>query len=48
MQDFKRVLKFNFKLKQDWTIKIFQFAFNVKNLVLLNDCEHVRNVIQWD
>ena len=41
-------LKINCKLKEDWTIKIFRLALNVKNLVLSNGCEHVRNVIQWD
>ena len=28
--------------------KFFDWLFNVKNLVLSNGCEHVRNVIQWD
>ena len=29
-------------------LKFFDWLFNVKNLVLLNGCEHVRNAIQWD
>ena len=28
--------------------KFFDWLSNVKNLVLSNGCEHVRNVIQWD
>ena len=26
----------------------FDWLSNVKNLVLLNGCEHVRNAIQWE
>ena len=29
-------------------LNVFDWLSNVKNLVLLNGCEHVRNVIQWD
>ena len=47
MQDFKRVLKFNCKWKEDWTIKTFRLAFNVNYPVLSNGCEHVWNVIYW-
>ena len=48
MQDLRRVLEFNGKYEEDWTVENFRLAFNVKNLVLSNGCEHVRNVIQWD
>ena len=47
MQDFKRVLDLNCKQKEDRATKFFQLASNVKNLVLLNGSEYVRNVIQW-
>ena len=29
-------------------LNFFDWLSNIKNLVLSNDCEHVRNVIQWD
>ena len=29
-------------------LNFFNWISNVENLVLLNGCEHVRNVIQWD
>ena len=29
-------------------LNFFDWLSNVKNLVLSNGCEHVRNVIQWD
>ena len=29
-------------------LKFFDWLSDVKNLVLSNGCEHVRNVIQWD
>ena len=29
-------------------LNFFHWPLNVKNLVLLNGCEHVQNVIQWD
>ena len=48
MQDFKRVLEFNCKKKEDITIKNFRLDFNVENLVLSNGSELVQNVIQWD
>ena len=29
-------------------LNFFDWLSNVKNLVLSNGCEHMRNVIQWD
>ena len=46
MRDFKRVLDFNSKLKEDGAIKFFNWVSNVKNLFLSNGSKHVRNVIQ--
>ena len=48
MQDFNRVLDFNCKHKRIEQLNFFDWISNVKNLVLSNGCEHVRNVIQWD
>ena len=45
MQDFRRVLDFNWRIEQS---NFFDWISNVKNLVLSSGCEHVRNVIQWD
>ena len=48
MQDLKRVL--GLKLQGKRRIKQFNFfnwLSNVKNLVLSNGSEHLRNVIQW-
>ena len=47
MQDSKRVLGFNCDRRIE-QINFFNLLGNVKNLVLSNGCEHVRNVIQWD
>ena len=46
MQDSKRVLGFNGKRRIE-QLKIFDWLSNVKNLVLWNGCDLVRNVIQW-
>ena len=49
MQDFKRVVDFNIASKRRLEqLKFFDWFSNVKNLVLSNGSEHVRNVIQWD
>ena len=47
MQDSKRALGFNYKRRIEQS-KFFDSLKNVKNLVLSNGCELVRNVIQWD
>ena len=47
MQDSKRVLDFNCKRMIE-QLNFFDWLSNVKNLVLSNGCEHVRNAIQWD
>ena len=47
MQDSKRVLGFNCK-KRIEQLNFFDWLWNVKNLVLWNGFELVRNVIQWD
>ena len=47
MQDSKRVLGFNCKRRIE-QLNFFDWLGNVKNLVLLNGSELVRNVIQWD
>ena len=47
MQDSKRVLGFNCK-KRIEQLNFFDWLWNVKNLVLWNGSELVRNVIQWD
>ena len=47
MQDSKRVLGFNCKKKIE-QLNFFDWLWNVKNLVVWNGCELVRNVIQWD
>ena len=47
MQDSKRVLGFNCK-KRIEQLNFFDWHWNVKNLVLWNGSELVRNVIQWD
>ena len=47
MQDFKRVLEFNFASKRRIDqLNFFDWLSNVKNLVLSNGSEYVRNVIQ--
>ena len=47
MQDFERALDLiaGKRIEQP---NFFDWLSNVKNLVLSNGCEHVRNVIQWD
>ena len=47
MQDSKRVLEFNGKRRIE-QLNFFDWLSNVKNLVLSNGCELVRNVIQLD
>ena len=47
MQDSKRVLGFNCKMGIE-QLNLFDWLWNVKNLVLWNGSELVRNVIQWD
>ena len=47
MQDSKRVLGFNCK-KRIKQLNFFDWLWNVKNLVLWNGSELVRNAIQWD
>ena len=47
MQDSKRVLGFHCK-KRIEQLNFFDWLWNVKNLVLWNGFELVRNVIQWD
>ena len=47
MQDSKSVLGFNCK-KRIEQLNFFDWLWNVKNLVLWNGSELVRNVIQWD
>ena len=47
MQDSKSVLGFNCK-KRIEQLNFFDWLWNVKNLVLSNGSELVRNVIQWD
>ena len=47
MQDSKRVLGFNCKWRIE-QLNFFDWLWNVKNLVLWNGSELVRNVIQWD
>ena len=47
MQDSKRVLGFNCK-KRIEQLNFFDWLWNVKNLVVWNGFELVRNVIQWD
>ena len=47
MQDSKRFLGFNCK-KRIEQLNFFDWLWNVKNLVLWNGSELVRNVIQWD
>ena len=47
MQDSKRVLGFNCKRRIE-KLNFFDWLSNVKNLVLSNGSELVRNVIQWD
>ena len=47
MQDSKRVLGFNCKTRIE-QLNFFDWLWNVKNLVLWNGSELVRNVIQWD
>ena len=47
MQDSKRVLGFNCK-KRIEQLNFFDWLWNVKNLVVWNGSELVRNVIQWD
>ena len=46
MQDFKRVLDLNCKQKGTEQLNFFTRLSNVKNLVLLNGSEYVRNAIQ--
>ena len=47
MQDSKRVLGFNCKRRIEQLI-FFDWLSNVKNLLLSNGCELVRNMIQRD
>ena len=46
MQDFKRVLDLNCNQKRTEQFNFFNWLLNVKNLVLSNGSERVRNVIQ--
>ena len=46
-QDFKRVLELNCSKRRTEQFNFFNWLLNVKNLVLSNSSEHVRNVIQW-
>ena len=48
MQDFERVLTLNASKSRIEQLNFFDWLSNVKNLALLNGCEHVQNVIQWD
>ena len=48
MQDFKRVWTLIASKRRIEQIIFFYWLSNVKNLVLSNGCEHVRNVIPWD
>ena len=47
MQDFKRVLDLIARKRRVEQLNFFDWLSNVNNLVLSNDCEHLRNVIQW-
>ena len=47
MQDFKRGLDLNCKQKKMEQLNFFNWLSSVKNLVLSNGSEYVRNVIQW-
>ena len=47
MQGFKRVLELNCKQKKPEQLIFFSRLSNVKNLVLSNVFEYLRNVIQW-
>ena len=47
MQDSRRVLGFNCK-KRIEQLNFFDWLWNVKNLVVWNGSELVRNVIKWD
>ena len=47
MQDSKRVLGSNCKRRIE-QLSFFDWLSNIKNLVLRNGSELVRNVIQWD
>ena len=48
MQDFKRILNLFASKRRIEQLDFFDWLSNIKNLVLSSDCEHVRNVIQWD
>ena len=48
MQDFKRVWTLIASQRRIEQLNFFNWHSNVKNLVLSNGCEHVRNVIQWN
>ena len=48
MQAFKRVWTLIASKRRIEQLNFFDWHSNVKNLVLSNGCEHVRNVIQWD
>ena len=48
MQDFKGVWTLIASKRRIEQLNFFDWLSNVKNLVLSNGCEHVRNVIQWD
>ena len=47
MQDFKRILDLNASKRNTEQFNLFNWLSNVKNLVLSNGSEYVRNVIQW-
>ena len=47
MQDFKRVLDLIASKRRTEQLHFFDCLSNVKNLVLSNGYEYVRNVIQW-
>ena len=48
MKDFKRVWTLIAIKRRIEQLNFFDWLSNVKNLVLSNGSEHVRNVIQWD
>ena len=47
MQDVRRVLDVNCKQKRTEQLNFFKWLSSVKNFVLSNGFEYVRNVIQW-
>ena len=48
MQDFKVFWTLIASKRKIEQLNFFDWFSNVKNLVLSNGCEHVRNVIQWN